>query len=225
MAENINQVDERIKQSTSDTVRQGVDIRSQVHDLTLLALQNGRFDRNGIRSVVRSVTEGIALGAEKSRADMREATSDALAGLDQALRTSAEAGHLALKQLTSSGKGFSDGELKSALANLKRLEEDFLSTVAQVADAANERVGPELRAALSTARRSGTATGKQVAAAMTEFAHRFSVASIDATIAGLETAGEVGQRFAMLTSGILAGLSDALRGPPPAEKKEQPKQA
>lgn len=215
--------DERLKDAASETVRAGVDIRDKVRELTLLALRSHRFDRHGIRDVVRSVTEGVAIGADKNRADMRQAMSEALAGLDQALRTSAEAGHAALKQLTSTGKEFSESELKQALANLRRLEEDFLSTVAQVADKANERVQPQLREALSTARRTGTATGKQVAAVMTEFAHRFSTASIDATIAGLEAAGEFGQRFAMITSGILSGIADALRGPQQPGKQSQVK--
>jgi hypothetical protein len=217
--------DERIKDAASETVRAGVDIRDKVRELTLLALQSYRFDRHGIRDVVRSVTEGAALGAEKNRTGIRQAMSEALSGLDQALRTSAEAGHTALKQLASTGKDFSDGELKQALANLRRLEEDFLSTVGQVADKASERVQPQLREALSAARRTGTETGKQVATVMSEFAHRFSVASIDATIHGLEAAGEFGQRFALVTSGILAGIAEALRPPASSERKtSQPKE-
>jgi len=214
---------ERIKQAASETVRQGRDIRAKVRELTLLALQRQRFDRHGMREVVRAVTEGIALGADKSRADMRQTTSEALQGLDQALRTSAEAAYAALKQLASTGKDFSDGELKRALANLRKLEDDFLTTLGQVADAASERVQPGLREVLSTARRTGTETGKQVALAMGDFAQKFSAASVDAAIAGLEVAGELGQRFAQVASGILGGLADALRARP-AEKKDQPKE-
>jgi len=214
---------ERIKAAASETVREGTDVRAKVQELTLLALQRQRFDRHGMREVIRSVTEGVALGAEKSRTDMRLAMSEALTGLDQALRTSAEAGHSALKQLTASGKDFSDSEFKQALANLRKLEDDFLTTVGQVTDAASERVQPGLRDALRTARRTGTETGKQVALAMGDFAQKFSSASVDATIAGLEAANEFGRRFAMVASGILGGLAEALRAPPP-EKKDKPKE-
>lgn len=210
--------DARIREAASDTVRQGTDIRARVQELTLLALQGKRFDRHGMREVVRAVTEGAALGAGRSRTDMRQAMSEALHGLDEALRTSAEAGHAALKQLASTGRNFSDSELKQALGNLRKLEDDFLATVGQVADAANERVRPELREALSSARRTGTATGKQVALAMGDFAQKFSAASFDAALAGLETAGDFGQRFAMVASGILGGMAEALRAPP--EKKD-----
>jgi hypothetical protein len=214
---------EQLKEVASETVRQGTDIRARVQELTLLALQRQRFDRHGMRDVVRAVTEGAALGAERSRTDMRLAMAEALKGLDQALRTSAEAGHAALKQLASGSKEFSDSEFKQALANMRKLEDDFLSTVGQVADAANERVQPGLREALRTARRSGTETGKQVALAMGDFTQKFSAASVDAAIAGLEAAGEFGARFAAVASGILGGLAEALQAPP-QEKKEQPKE-
>jgi hypothetical protein len=217
---------EAIKDAAAEAVRQGTDIRAKMHELTLLALQRQRFDRHGMREVIRAVTEGAALGAEKSRADMRLAMSEALSGLDQALRTSAEAGQAALKQLASTGKGFSDSEFKQALANLRKLEDDFLSTVEQVADAANERVQPGLREALRTARRTGTQTGKQVAGAMGDFAQKFSAASMDAAVASLEAAGEFGARFAAVASGILGGLAEALRAPPASpEKKDKPKES
>ena len=212
MAEQLPQPpsEERIRDAASETIAQGVDIRERVHDLTLAALKDRRFDRRGIQDVIRAVTQGVAIGAG-DRVDMRQTMSEALAGLDKALRTSAEAGQVALRELASSGRDFSDNDLKQALANLRKLEEDFFSTVGQVADAASERARPELREALAAARRSGTETGRQVASVMSEFAHRFSVASLDATVAGLEMASTFGARFAELASGVLSGLADVLR--------------
>ena len=213
MAEQLPQPpsEERIRDAASETIAEGVDIRERVHDLTLAALKDRRFDRQGIQDVVRAVTQGVALGADRDRVDMRQAMSEALAGLDKALRTSAEAGQVALKELASTGREFSDSELKQALANLRKLEDDFFATVGQVADAANERVRPELREALAMARRSGTETGRQVASVMSEFAQRFSVASLEATVTGLEMASEFSARFAQLASGVLSGLAEALR--------------
>jgi hypothetical protein len=209
---------EEIRAAAAETVRAGTDIRAKVHDLTLLALQRQRFDRHGIREVVRAVTEGIAVGADKSSGDLRRAMSEALHGLDQALRTSAEAGDVALKQLARSGRGFSDAEFKQALANLRKLEDDFLKTAELVADGASARVQPELREALRAARKTGTDTGKQVALTMGDFAQKFSAASLDAALAGLETASQLGTRFALVASGVLGAFADALRAPPPQEK-------
>jgi len=209
-----------IREAASETVRQGTDIRSQVHEITLRALQSRRFDRDGIREVVRAVTEGTALGVERKPTGMRQALSEALSGLDQALRTSAEAGGLALKQLTSSGRSFSETELKQALANMRKLEHDFLDTVGQVAEGTSESVRPELREALRNARHAGTATGKQVAHTMGDFAQKFGAASFEATLTGLETAADVGQRFSLVASGILSGMAEALRTKPKTDEAE-----
>ncbi|MFO1361580.1 MAG: DUF6781 family protein [Burkholderiales bacterium] len=212
-----------IRDAAAETVRQGADIRDRVHELTLAALRRQRFDPRGVREVVRAVTEGIATGADKSSGDLRRALAEALRGLDQALRTSAEAGDVALRQLARSGRDFSDTEFKQALANLRKLEDDFLKTAELVAEGASARVQPELREALRNARRTGTETGKQVALTMGELAQKFSAASLDAALAGLEAASQVGQRFALVASGVLGAFADALRAPPPAPQ-EQPVQ-
>ena len=214
---------EGLRAAASETVRAGTDIRAKVHELTLLALNSQRFDRHGMREVIRAVTEGAATGAERSTTDMRLAMSEALRGMDQALRTSAEAGHMALKTLAATGKTFSDTEFKTALANLRKLEDDFLTTVGQVADAAGAQVQPELREALRSAQKGGTETGRQVALTMGDFAQKFSAASADAAVAGLEAAGQFGSRVAAVASGILGGLADALRAS--AEKKDKPDKA
>lgn len=204
---------EEIRARTSESIRAGVDIRGKVHDLTLEALRNRRLDSKAVREVVFAVSEGIALGAESSRKEVRQSLADAFHGLDEALRKSAEAGQTALRQIVATGRGFTENDLKAALSNMRRLEDDFLATVSQVADAAGQKVQPELRAVLTEARRSGTQTGRQVAATLTEFAQRVSVASLDVTLAGLQAAGEFSARFAMLAAGVLGGIADALRKP------------
>jgi len=210
---------EDLRRSASESVREGGRIRDKVHDLTLHALRSRRFDRQAIRDVVGAITEGIALGADTSRADLRQTLADAFRGVDEALTKSAEAGRQAVGQLVASGRDLSDTEIRQALANLKKLEDDFLSTAGRVAEAANEKVRPELRQLVHTARHAGTETGKAVAATMADLAQRFSLASLDLALAGLEAASEVGSRFAQLVSGILGGVADAL-SKPDTEKKE-----
>ena len=205
--------DQVLEEAAADAVRQGTDIRGKVQALTLEALQNRRFDRQSIREVVRAVTEGAVEGAGQNRARIRESMSDVLHGLDQALRVSAEAGRVTINGLAATGRSFSEHDARAALAELRKIEGDFLGTVKQVADSANAKVSPELREALRSAREQGTATGREVALAMGDFAKKFTAASFDAALAGLETAGEVGQRFALVASGVLGGLAEALRSP------------
>lgn len=207
-----------IKRAASESMRAGVDIRAKIHDVTLLALRNRRFDRHGMQEVVRAVTDGMALGAEQSRSDLRQALAEAFRGMDQALTRSAEAGGAALRQLAVTGKDLSDTEIKQALATMKKLEDDFLATAGHAAEAASEKIRPELRRILDTARQTGTETGKVTATNMTELTRRFSVASLDVALAGMEVAAEVGTRFAQLAGGILGGIADALAEPRPDKK-------
>lgn len=188
-----------ISDVASDSVKQGEDIRQRVHDVTLEALKTRRFDREAIREVVRAVTEGMTRGAEGSRLGVRQALAEGFRGMDQALTKSVQAGHEALRQMAAAGRGISDNELKQALAGLRKVEEDFVATVDQVAHSANERVQPELREVLRQAAHAGTETGRHTARLMAEF-----------TLTGIELAGEFGVRFAQLAGGVLAGMADAL---------------
>lgn len=171
----------------------------RMRDLTLNAISNRRFDREGIREVVRAVTEGMAAAAPASGGSMRKAMGQAFRGMDEALTKSVQAGEEALRQLVATGRGITDNEVKQALAGLKKIEEDFVATVSQVASSANERARPELRALVERATHAGTETGRQVAHLMAEF-----------TFSGIELAGQFSVRFAQMASGVLAGMADAL---------------
>lgn len=199
-----------IRQAAIDAMKTGEDVSRRMRDITLEALKNRRFDREGIRDVVRAVTEGMAAAAPASGGTMRQVLGQAFRGMDEALTKSVEAGEAALRQMVSTGRGVADNEVKQALAGLKKIEEDFVDTVSKVAASANERVRPELRELVERATRVGTETGKQTAKLMAEF-----------TFAGMELAGQFSVRFAQMASGVLAGMADALEKSA-SEKRKQP---
>jgi cytochrome c2 len=221
MAANSGQSEEDLRQAASDSVKQGDDVRERVRELMLSALTSRRFDRNAIRDVVRAVTEGASRGAESAGAGSRHSLAETFRGMDQALTKAVEAGQQALRQIVTTGRGLSEGELKQALAGLQKIEEDFVATVSEVAESASGRVGPELKDVVGRATRAGTDTGRQTAAAMTEFTQRLAGASVELTIAGIELAGEFGARFAQIASGMLAGAADAI-DKTPAEPRKAP---
>jgi hypothetical protein len=130
---------------------------------------------------------------------VRQTLAEGFRGMDQALTASVQAGHEALRQMVAAGRGISENELKQAAAGLRKIEEDFVATVEQVARTANERVRPELTELVRQAAHAGTETGRRSARLMAEF-----------TLGGLELAGEFGARFAQIASGMLAGMADAL---------------
>jgi hypothetical protein len=191
--------EDNLRNAASDAMKAGEDIARRFRDLTLEGLKNRRFDREGIRETVRSMTEGMANAAPASGGTMRQAMGQAFRGMDEALTKSVQAGEEALRQLVATGRNLNDNEVKQALAGLKKIEEDFVDTVSKVACSANERAGPELRALVERATHAGTETGKQTAKLMAEF-----------TFAGMELAGEFSARFAKMASGVLAGMADAL---------------
>src|SRR5687768_1819556 len=201
---------ETIRKAAAEAMQAGGDVARRMRDITLDALRNRRFDREGIREVVRAVTEGMAAAAPASGGSMRHAMGQAFRGMDEALTKSVEAGEAALRQLVATGRGITDNEVKQALAGLKKIEEDFVATVSQVADSANERARPELRELVRRATHAGTETGRQTAHLMAEF-----------TFSGIELAGQFSVRFAQLASGVLAGMADALEKSA-ADRKKKP---
>jgi gas vesicle protein len=200
----------RLRQAAADAMKTGEEVTRRVRDLTLEALKNRRFDREGIRDVVRAVTEGVALAAPASGAGMRQAMAQAFRGMDEALTKSVQAGEEALKQMVATGRGIADNEVKQALAGLKKIEEDFVDTVGRVAESANERARPELKELAKRAAHAGTETGRQTAKLMSEFA-----------FSGMELAGQFSARFAQAASGVLAGMADALEKAAAAQRQQK----
>lgn len=192
-------VEDELRKAAGEAIGAGDDVTRRFRELTLGALSNRRFDREGIREVVRGITEGMAAAAPASGGAMRSAMGQALRGMDEALTKSVEAGEEALRQLVATGRSISDNEVKQALAGLKKIEEDFLATVNQVAETANARARPELRELVGRAARAGTETGRQAASLMA-----------DVTFSGIELAGHFSARFAQMAGGVLAGMADAL---------------
>jgi hypothetical protein len=206
-----------LRQAASESVASGDRIRERVRNLTLQALQQRKFDYTGFRDVLQSMTEGISLGAEKRGQDVKAALSEAFAGMDQALTKAAQAGSLAVEELTAKGREFNQRELKQALDQMKRMEHDFLDTVRQVSQSTSGTVRGEWRELLSHAQRAGTDTGVVVSQTLRDFGTRAAESMAETTVAGLEGARVFGERFAQAASGFLSAMSEAVK---PDEKKK-----
>lgn len=204
--------DEGIKQAASAAVAEGKDIRERVRDLTLSAIKQRRMEASEVKNVVQALAEGITLGLDKRAHDSRQALSQAFSGLDAALMKSAEATHLALQQLNASNHDFSKQDLKAALDNLKKVEQDFLDTLGEVAKKSSGQVKTELDELLSHSRRTGTDTGRQVSATLAAFSQQMHGVAHDTKVAGSSAVRELSTRFTQLAAGILEGIAQALHG-------------
>ena len=202
---------EQIRQAASASLAGGEQIRDRVRELTLQALQSRKLDLAAMGEVLKSLTEGISLGAEKRGQDVKHALSEAFAGMDQAMSKAAQASSLALKELASRGRELSDSELKQGLERMRQMEAGFLDTVRHVSQSTGSAVKGEWQELMTHAQRAGTDTGRVISQTAREVSARMGASMSDGAIAGVEAARQFGERFAALASGILAGMSEALR--------------
>jgi 3-oxoacyl-ACP reductase-like protein len=191
-------------------------IRQRVRELTSQLLQQGRLDTEAVRDVVRAVTSQRA-GAAAGATEGRESFADAVRALDEALVQSAGATHKALQRLASRGQDFTDNDVKEALASLRQLERDYVAVVSRIAETMSGNLRREMTELAAQARAVGTEASARVASMMGEFASRMG----ESAASGLETMRGTGIRMALLASGVLEGVADALRDQSPAKKDKQ----
>jgi len=213
--------DEQIRDAASASMASGEHIRERVRELTLQALQSRRLDFPAMGQVLKSLTEGISVGAERGGQDARRALSEAFAGMDQAMSKAAQASSLALKELASRGREFSDTDLKQGLERMRQMEHGFLDSVRQVSQSASGVVKSEWQDVMAHAQRAGTDTGKVISQTARELSASMGASLSEGAIVGVEAARQFGERLAAMTSGILAGMSEALRLDKDTDKNEK----
>ena len=187
-------------------------IRQRVKGLTSQVLQQGRLDPEAVRDVVRTVIGRTPDKTGVRGADAEELLADAARELDDALMKSASATHSALQQLASRGKDFTDNDLKEALVSLRKLEEDCEAAANRITDAMSGNLRREMTELAVHAQNIGVEASARVAHVVGEFASGMRATS------GLVTMRGAGVRMALLASGVLAGVADALRDQSEAKK-------
>ncbi len=190
------------------------EIRDRVRELTSQALQQGQFDPEAIRDIVRAITGQKATHAVTDAADMREAFADAVREFDRSLLEAASSTHAVLQQLASRGKDFTNNDLKEALVSLRKLEENYVAATNHIAEAMTGNLRREMMELAVHAQQVGVEASARVAGLVGEFASRMG----QNAASGLETMRGTSVRMALLTSGMLAGVADALRDMSAAKK-------
>ena len=207
-------VDQVLKSLASQSIKQGSNVRVAVRNLTLKALQQRELTLDQIRKVLRGITEGVTLGVAKREIKVEKTLSDTVAGMDDALLKAVQASNVALHKLTGEGYDYEDSNLKQALDELEKFEDELLQSIVQATDRAGEKIKAPWERVLEKTKRSGTATGTQVASTIREYAKRAQAAMREQRETGFKTAHLLTQNFATLASGILIGMSEGLGGKP-----------
>ena len=151
---------------------------------------------------------------------VEKALSDTVAGMDDALLKVVQASNVALHKLTGAGYDFEDSNLKRALDELERLEDEFLQSIMAAADTAGEKIRAPWERVLKKTKVAGTATGAQVASTLRDYAKRAQAAVRAQRETGFKAAYLLTQNFAILASGILIGMSEGLGARPAAAKRK-----
>jgi hypothetical protein len=188
-------------------------IRERVKKLTTQVLQQGRADPDAVREIANAVLGRTPSSAAETGTKARELFAEAVTQLDDALEKSAAATHDALQRLASRGQDFTDNDLKATLISLRKLDEDCLAVSKRLAEALNANLRREMTEIAAHAQNLGVEASARAANMMGDFASSMSVAG-----SGLATVRGAGANMAMLVSGVLAGIADALRAN--AEAKE-----
>jgi hypothetical protein len=191
--------------AASSTTTEDQAIRERVKGLTSQVLQQGRIDPDAVRDVVRAVIGGVPGDPAVGGAEARELFADGLRKLDEALMNSARSTHEALQQLARRGKDFTDNDLKEALVHLRQLEQDYTATASRIVEAMSGNLRREMLEIASHAQNLGVEASARVASMMGELAEGMGVTP------GIARIRDAGVRMALLASGVLAGVADALR--------------
>jgi hypothetical protein len=181
-------------------------IRERVKALTSQVMQQGRVDPEAVRDIFRAVVGATPGDAAAGGAAGRELFADAVRKLDEALMKSAGATHDALQRLASRGQNFTDNDLKEALAALRQLEQDYTAAAGRIAEAMTGNLTREITELAVHAQNVGAEASARVAGMMSEFAGGVGA------VPGMATVRDASVRMALLASGVLAGVADALRG-------------
>jgi len=219
--------DELLRNLASESIRKGEDIRATVRDLTLKALQGRQTTLAQIRGALRSIAEGVNIGAAKSPIDPEALVNDAFAGMDDALLKVVEANRIALAKLTD-GQSFEESQMKRALDELERYEDTLLRSVKQASAGATDKIRAQWAGVLKTTKLEGTDTGAHVTATLEQYGAQMQNALRETRSGAMKMAHALTRNYATLVSGVLIGLSEALQAEgakPSGRRAARPAQA
>jgi hypothetical protein len=193
-----------INKFTDASAKQGEAIRKAVHEATLKALQGRELTLSNIRQVLGTVTKAASAGAEGSKLPAPDV--QAFAGMDGALEQAVVANQRALQQLVDQGVSLRETQLKKALADIEKMEETLFASVRKAAPAD----GP-WSAVFQAAQGKGTGTGARATAALEQLMEDTHKNLRDGRALSLRASQAMLDSYATLVSGVLIGMSEALK--------------
>lgn len=198
-----------INKFTDATAKQGETIRKTVHEATLKALQGRELTLANIRQVLGVVTKAASTGAEGSKLpapDVEALLAKAFAGMDGALEQAVVANQRALQQLVDQGVSLRETQLKKALADIEKMEDTLFASVRKAAPMDGPWSG-----VFQAMQGKKTDTGARATVALEQLMEDTHKNLRDGRAMSLRASQALLDSYATLASGVLIGMSEALK--------------
>lgn len=195
------------------TAKQGEVLRKSVSEATLKALQGREMTLQNIRNVIKAVTQASSMGVAQNTggpAELESLLGKAFAGMDSALLQAVQANQKALQSFVDQGADIKDKQMKSALANVEKMEDMFFATVGKAVQGLGSSLQVPWEHVLSNMKVNGTETGAQATQSVQQLMAQAQSALRDGRASGLRAAQTMMDSYASLVSGILIGMSEGL---------------
>ena len=199
------------------SAQQTAQLREAVFKTTLGALQGRELSLKNIRTVLGTVAQAAGAGAAQNplgSVDAEALLNNAVAGMDDALIKAVEANRVALQQFVDKGVDLRETQLKKALADMDKFEDALIGTLKKSAAAVGDPMAGPWAAVLEKLNLSGTQTGLKASGAteqLTAQMEQMQSAMRATRAASLKAAQTLADSYTALVSGVLIGMSDAMR--------------
>jgi len=206
--------DALVQMFSQATAKQGEALRKAVSEATLKALQGRELTMENIRKVLKTVTQAASTGAAQNPAgavDLEALLGKAFGGMDAALLQAVQANRKALQQFVDQGADLQEKQLKSALANVEKMEDVFFTTVTKAAQSASGSLQAPWEQVLKAMKHKGTDTGAQATSTVEQLVAQAQTALRDGRATSVRTAQAMMNSYAALVSGVLIGMSEGLQ--------------
>ena len=203
-----------VKMFAQASTQQGETLRQAVSDATLKALHGRELTMENIKKVLKTVTQAASTGAARNPAgavDVEALLTKAFAGMDGALLQAVEANRKALQQFVGQGAQLQDKPLKSALANVEKMEDMFFDTLAKATQGSDGALAGAWEHVLGAMKVKGTETGAQATRTVVDLMEQAKTSLRDSREASSKAAQTMLDSYSALVSGVLIGMSEGFQ--------------
>ena len=233
MAKSMIDPDALIEMFESATAKQGAQLRKSVSEATLAALQGRELSLKNIRSTLKAVSDAASQGAARNVVagmDPEMLLDAAVSGMDDAMLKAVDANRAALQQFVTQGADLREKHLKKAMDDLDKFEDTMFSALKKTAAGAGapmagawEQVLEKFQAAGTLSGAKAAGTGEHMAGRMAEQAAEQAAEQMQAGMrstrtTSLRAAQSLAESYTAMVSGVLLGMSEAIKASAPAKK-------